>query len=185
MGIFDSGHVTFYITVDGNIHPMRLEKIKVYGLEHEWTIMCVLFWNHLQTYTMHGPAHETLVHIAYSKTCVKWPLSKRQKICFQDQLSNNAGQKYCRMLQGEHSAILSTFIKLQFVIKIFVLSIFWVARFTPVLLYKHNHYSDMPAQLPCRAKGIFFLFDYFIIFHTLCMRAAKAMMRLHRCTVLS
>ena len=28
------------------------------------------------------------------------------------------------MLQGEHSAILSTFIKLQFVIKIFVLSIF-------------------------------------------------------------
>ena len=33
-------------------------------------------------------------------------------------------QKYCRMLQGEHSAILSTFIKLPFVIKIFVLSIF-------------------------------------------------------------
>ena len=36
----------------------------------------------------------------------------------------NAGQKYCRMLQGEHSAILSTFIKLPFVSKIFVLSIF-------------------------------------------------------------
>ena len=36
----------------------------------------------------------------------------------------NAGQKYCRMLQGEHSAILSTFIKLPFVIKIFVLFIF-------------------------------------------------------------
>ena len=30
----------------------------------------------------------------------------------------------CRMLQGEHSAILLTFIKLPFVIKIFVLSIF-------------------------------------------------------------
>ena len=29
---------------------------------------------------------------------------------FQDQLSLNASQKYCRMLQGEHSAILSTFI---------------------------------------------------------------------------
>ena len=41
-----------------------------------------------------------------------------------DQLSLNAGQKYCRMLQGEHSAILSTFIKLPFVIKIFVLSFF-------------------------------------------------------------
>ena len=60
----------------------------------------------------------------YSKTCVKQPLSKRPKIGFQDQLSLNAGQKYCRMLQGEHSAILLTFIKLPFVIKIFVLSIF-------------------------------------------------------------
>ena len=36
----------------------------------------------------------------------------------------NAGQKYCRMLQGEHSAILLTFIKIPFVIKILVLSIF-------------------------------------------------------------
>ena len=36
----------------------------------------------------------------------------------------NAGQKYCRMLQREHSAILSTFITLPFIIKIFVLSIF-------------------------------------------------------------
>ena len=51
-------------------------------------------------------------------------LSKRQKICFQDNFSLNAGQMYCRMLQGEHSAIFSTFIKLPFVIKIFVLSIF-------------------------------------------------------------
>ena len=59
----------------------------------------------------------------YSKTCVKRPLSKSQKIGFQDKLLLNAGQKYCRMLQKEHSAILSTFIKLPFVIKIFVLSI--------------------------------------------------------------
>ena len=58
------------------------------------------------------------------KTCVKQPLSKRPKIVFQDYLSLNAGQKYGRMLQGEHSAILSAFIKLPFVIKIFVLSIF-------------------------------------------------------------
>ena len=55
--------------------------------------------------------------VAYSKTCVKRPLSKRQKIGFQDQLSLNAGQKYCRMR-------LSTFVKLPFVIKIFVLSTF-------------------------------------------------------------
>ena len=60
----------------------------------------------------------------YSKTCLKQPLSKRPKIVFQDQLSLNAGQKYCRMLKGEHSAILSTFIELPFVIKGIVLSIF-------------------------------------------------------------
>ena len=60
----------------------------------------------------------------YSKTFVKRPLSKRPQIGFQDQLSLNAGHKYCRMLLGEHSAIFSTFIKLPFVIKIFVLSIF-------------------------------------------------------------
>ena len=55
----------------------------------------------------------------YSKTCLKWPPSKRQKIGFQDQLLLNAGQKYCRMLPLEHSAILSIFIKLPFINKIF------------------------------------------------------------------
>ena len=45
---------------------------------------------------------------------------KRPKIGFQDQLSLNADQKYYRMLQGEHSAIFSTFIQLSFIIKIFV-----------------------------------------------------------------
>ena len=60
---------------------------------------------------------------------------KRQKIGFQDQQPLNAGQalqnaprgagqKYCRMLQREHSAILLTFLMLPFVIKIFVWSIF-------------------------------------------------------------
>ena len=50
--------------------------------------------------------------------------SKKKKSGFQDRLSLNAGQKYCRILQGEHSAILSTFIKVPFVINILVLSIF-------------------------------------------------------------
>ena len=54
----------------------------------------------------------------YSKTCVKQPLSRRPKIGFQDQLSLNAGQKYCRMLPLEHSAILLTLIQLPFIIKI-------------------------------------------------------------------
>ena len=62
-------------------------------------------------------------HKSYN-LCKAATLSKRPKIGFQDQLSLNVGQKYCRMLQREHSAILSTFIKLPFVIKIFVLSIF-------------------------------------------------------------
>ena len=72
----------------------------------------------------------------YSKTCVKRPLSNRSKICFQDQLLLNAGRKFCRMLQREHSAIaiLSTFIKLPFVIKIFALSNL-SGRFTQILLY--------------------------------------------------
>ena len=60
-----------------------------------------------------------ILYYTYSKTCVKQALSKRQKIGLQDKLSFNAGQKYCRMLHREHSAILSTFIKLPFVIKIF------------------------------------------------------------------
>ena len=58
------------------------------------------------------------------KTCLKRPLIKNTKIGFQDGLLLNAGQKYCRMLQWEHSAILSTFIKLPFSIKTFVVSIF-------------------------------------------------------------
>ena len=45
---------------------------------------------------------------------------RRPKLGFQDRLSLNAGQKYCR----KHSAVLLTFIKPPFVIKTFVLSIF-------------------------------------------------------------
>ena len=75
----------------------------------------------------------------YSKTCVQWPLSKRSKNWFKDQLSLNTGKKYCRMLQGEHSAILLTFIKLPFDIKIFVISIFewpFYKSFTVVRILK-------------------------------------------------
>ena len=74
----------------------------------------------------------------YSKTCVKRPLSKRPKIGYQDQLSLNASQKYCRMLQGEHSAILMTSIKLPFVIKIFVLSIFEWPFYTGFAAHSFN-----------------------------------------------
>ena len=68
----------------------------------------------------------------HNKTCIKQPLSKIGFL--QEKLSLNAGQKYCRMLQEEHSATLSTFSKLPFVSKIFVLSIFeW--PFSQILLY--------------------------------------------------
>ena len=83
------------------------------------------------------------ISCSYRKTCVKRPLSKRQKNGFQDWLLLNAGQKYCRMLQREHSAILLTFIRLPIVIKTSILSIFGVAilhrfyaGFTQVLLYE-------------------------------------------------
>ena len=79
----------------------------------------------------------------YSKTCLKGPHKKKTKIGFQDRLSLNAGQKYCRMLQGEHSAILSTFIKLPFVIKIFVLSIFeWLLK-TGFTVYPNLYYQGV------------------------------------------
>ena len=66
---------------------------------------------------------------------VNQPLSKTLKIGFQDQLLLNAGQKYCRMLQVEHSAILLTFIKLPIVIKIFVLSIFERLFYTGITVH--------------------------------------------------
>ena len=74
----------------------------------------------------------------YSETCVRRPLSKRYQIGFQDELSLDAGQKCSRMLLGEHSAILSTFIKLQFVIKIFVLSTFEWLFYTGDTVHKLN-----------------------------------------------
>ena len=104
----------------------------------------------------------------YSKTCVKRPLSKRPKIGFQDRLSLNAGQKYCRMLQGEHSAILSTFIKLPFVIKIFVLSIFQWPFYTSftVYLWKMGTTSILYANTYGKNTRLFFeimLFSFFSV----------------------
>ena len=59
---------------------------------------------------------------------------KKTKNGFQDGLSLNAGQKYCRMLQREHSAILSTFIKLPLSLRPYF-CLFLSGRFTQVLLY--------------------------------------------------
>ena len=83
--------------------------------------------------------------LQYSKICVKRPLSKRPKIGLQDKLPHNAGQKYYRMLQGEHSAILLTFIKLPFVIKLFVMS-FLSDRLRQVLLYILLYFKQVLIQ---------------------------------------
>ena len=96
--------------------------------------------------------HQRVIYEYAISTSISYlfrPLSKRPKIGrFQDQLSLNAGQKYCRMLpfnadlkycrmfQGEHSAILLTCIKLPFASKIFVSNkmSFLSGRYTKVLL---------------------------------------------------
>ena len=93
---------------------------QAYQTNHRWHLGCYF------TYTL----TQTLVciYVYWLLIILKRPLKK------EDQLSLNAGQMYCRMLQGEHSAILSTFIKLPFVIKIFVLS-FLSGFLRHVLLY--------------------------------------------------
>ena len=65
----------------------------------------------------------------YFETTVKPVLNRlsrrRPKIGFQERLSLNAGQKYCRMLQESILQYFrSTFIKLPLVFKTFILSIF-------------------------------------------------------------
>ena len=95
--------------------------------------------------------------VSYSKTCVKRSLSKDRKIGFYDQLSLNAGQKYCRMLRGKHSVILLTFIKLPFVINIFVLSVLEWPFYTgfTVLVYL--------CELFCKGKCIAIVWDLLAI----------------------
>ena len=71
------------------------------------------------------------MYAQYSQTCVKWSPSERHKIGFQDQLSLNEGQKP----PLEHSDILSTFIKLPFVIKSFVCLFFAWPFYTGFTVY--------------------------------------------------
>ena len=74
----------------------------------------------LPAYAMHNP----FLFVCTVKSVLSGHSKQTPKIGFQDRLSLNVSQKYCRMLQWEHSAILLTVIKLPFVIKTFVLSIF-------------------------------------------------------------
>ena len=62
----------------------------------------------------------------YSKTCIKRPLSKRQKIGFQDRISLNAGQMYCRMLQCRFTQVL-----------LYILRLTLTGTFIFVILFMH------------------------------------------------
>ena len=74
---------------------------------------------------------------------------KKTKIGFQGQLLLNAGQKYCRELQGEHSAILLTYIRARLGYNLSLRSLFCLllsGHFTQILLYaadiKSRHFHE-------------------------------------------
>ena len=75
-------------------------------------------------------------------------------------MSFNAGQKYCKMVQGEHSAILPSFMKLPFVINFFVLSIFeWPLNtgFTVLLMFILNLSSAIKTNITGHYDNLRFL----------------------------
>ena len=63
-------------------------------------VTCPGYHNVLRVAFTSGYRYKGVYLCTYSNNCVKCPLSKISKIGFQDQLLLNAGQKYCRMLQG-------------------------------------------------------------------------------------
>ena len=85
----------------------------------------------------------------------------KTKICFQDPLSLNAGQKYCRK-QGEHSAKLSTFIKVPLAIKIYVLSFFKWPFYTGFTVYFQVVISVTTIIIHSKLYALVTLCDIFI-----------------------
>ena len=79
----------------------------------------------------------------------------------------NASQKFCRMLQGEHSAILSFFIKLPFVFNIFVLSIFEWPFYTGFTVF---HLEKRPDLYPYKFCDRCFDEFYYLTFRLLSRR---------------
>ena len=78
----------------------------------------------------------------YSKTGLKRPLKKKTKIGFQDRLSLNAGQKYCRMLQ---ESILQYFQpSLSYHLSLRPLfCLFLSGRLRQILLYQYENVLDL------------------------------------------
>ena len=93
-------------------------------------------------------------------------------------VSLNAGQKYYRVIQGEHSAILSIFFKLPFVIETIVLSIFeW--PFTQVLLYFQFYFSDgtFPTTGAPITMSVFTSNPQDYVFYFLCLDRSTEVLR--------
>ena len=57
------------------------------------TVLSSEVGNFVKKYAVNITLNVSIMIAAYSKTCLKWPLSKRPKNDFQDQLLLNAGQK--------------------------------------------------------------------------------------------
>ena len=84
-------------------------------------------------------------YTVYSKTCLKRPLKKTPKLVFK------TDYPLMQVKSIAESAILSTFIKLLFVIKICVLSIFeWQLKtgFTVLAYTKYGHSKDKSGMGP-------------------------------------
>ena len=73
----------------------------------------------------------------YSKPVLNGYSKRTPNIGFQYLLSDNAGQKYCRMLQGEHSAILLTSIKQPLSLRP-LFCLFLIGHLRQVLLQRAN-----------------------------------------------
>ena len=87
-----------------------------------------------------------------TELAVKRPLSKRRKIGFQYQLKVNANKSIVECL--EHSVIHLTFIKLPFVIKICILSIFEWPFYTGFIVAFKKKYSILKKNAVCTYKNI-------------------------------
>ena len=66
-----------------------------------WVIILWRFEGHIiiEYYSIQLITKIQKIQSTYGKTCLKWPLKRRPKFGFQDLLSLNAYQKYCRILQ--------------------------------------------------------------------------------------
>ena len=122
-------------------------------------------------------------YLSYSKPVLSGHSKRRQKIGFQDWLSLNAGQMYCRMLQWEHSALLSTFINRLHVIKIFVLSILeWLLK-TGFTVYAQKPPTNDHTDLSNEARGrnfclSLYLHPYFVYMSSKCFGKSVHVCRL-------